>query len=70
MSAHTYRVIEVVGSSSISIDDAISGAVQKAGATTRNLEWYEVVQVRGHIVGDKIGHHQVTLKIGFRLDDQ
>ena len=69
MSEHTYRVIEVVGSSSISIDDAVSGAVLRAASTTRNLDWYEVVQIRGHIEGDRVAHHQITLKIGFRLDD-
>ncbi|SEL82202.1 MULTISPECIES: dodecin [Rhodococcus] len=68
MSDHVYSVTEVVGSSSKGIDDAIAQAVARASSTVRNLEWFEVVGTRGHIVDGAIGHVQVTLKLGFRLD--
>ena len=68
MSDHVYKVIEVVGSSSKSIEDAIQQAIAKSGETLRNLDWFEVVETRGHIVDAKVAHYQVKLKIGFRLD--
>lgn len=68
MSDHVYKVVEVVGSSSKSIEDAIKTAIAKAGETVRNIGWFEVVQTRGHVEGGKIGHYQVTLKIGFTLE--
>ena len=67
---HVYRVIEITGSSSTSISDAIQTAVSRASKTLRNLRWFEVVQMRGHLDGGKIQHYQVTLKIGFTIDDQ
>lgn len=70
MSNHVYSVTEVVGSSTKGIDDAIAGAIARAGETVRNLEWFEVVHTRGHIVDGKVGHVQVTLKLGFRLDSE
>ena len=66
---HVYRVIEITGSSPTSISDAIQIAVSRASKTLRNLRWFEVVQTRGHIDGGKISHYQVTLKIGFTIDD-
>ena len=69
MSAHMYKIIEIVGSSETSIEDAIRGAVAKASETIREIGWCEVVETRGHVVGGKIQHFQVTLKIGFTLDD-
>lgn len=69
MSSHTYKVIEIVGSSPIGTDDAISNAIAKAGKTVKHLNWFEVVETRGHIVDDKVAHYQVTLKIGFRIED-
>ena len=66
---HVYRVIEITGSSSTSISDAIQTAVSRASKTLRNLRWFEVVQTRGHLDGGKILHYQVTLKIGFTIDD-
>ena len=66
---HVYRVIEITGSSAISISDAIQTAVTRASKTLRNLRWFEVVQTRGHLDGGKISHYQVTLKIGFTIDD-
>lgn len=68
MGDHIYKVIEIVGSSKISSDDAIQQAIAKAGQTLHNLDWFEVIETRGHIVGNKVGHYQVKLKIGFRLD--
>ncbi len=68
MMAHAYKVIEVVGSSETSIEDAISGAVAKAEESLRNVEWFEVVETRGHVVDGKVAHFQVTVKLGFRLE--
>ena len=65
---HVYRVIEVVGSSSQGADAAITNAVARAAETVRNLEWFEVVDTRGHIVDGAVAHTQVTLKIGFRIE--
>jgi dodecin len=69
MEDHVYRVIEITGSSPNSISDAIQTAVTRAAKTLRNLRWFEVVQTRGHLEGGKISHYQVTLKIGFTVDD-
>ena len=69
MSDHVYRTTELVGSSTTSIEDAVNQAVERAAKTLRHLGWFEVVETRGHIEGGKIAHWQVTVKIGFRLDD-
>jgi len=69
MSNHTYKVIELVGSSTVGSDDAINNAITKAGKTIKHLDWFEVVETRGHIVESKIAHYQVTLKVGFRIED-
>jgi len=68
MSGHTYRVSEIVGTSENSIDDAIKGAISRASETLRGLDWFEVTEIRGHIVDGAMGHVQVGLKVGFRLD--
>jgi len=68
MSDHVYKKIELVGSSTKSIEDAIESAVQTAGNSVRNLDWFEVIDTRGHIVDGKVSHYQVELKVGFRLD--
>ncbi len=68
MSDHIYKIIEIVGSSTKSSDDAIQQAIAKASSTLHNLDWFEVVETRGHIVDSKVAHYQVKLKIGFRLD--
>jgi len=65
---HVYKVVELVGSSETSVDDAIKSAVQRAGETLRNLHWFEVVQTRGHIDEGEVSHFQVTLKVGFTVD--
>jgi flavin-binding protein dodecin len=69
MDDHIYRVIQIVGSSDKSIDDAIQRAVARASKTMRELRWFEVVETRGHIEDGKVIHFQVTLKVGFTLDD-
>ncbi|NGP08951.1 dodecin domain-containing protein [Rhodococcus sp. 14C212] len=66
--SHVYRVIEVVGSSTDSVDDAIKQAVARAAETTRHLEWFEMMNVRGHIDDGAVAHLQVTVKIGFRIE--
>lgn len=69
MSDHVYRVIEVVGSSSESSDDAIRRAVERASDTVDQIGWFEVVETRGHIESGKVAHFQVTLKLGFTITD-
>ncbi len=68
MSDNIYKVVQIVGSSSKSTEDAIEQAVKKASDTVRNLDWFEVVETRGHIENNKVAHYQVKLNIGFRLD--
>ncbi len=68
MSDHVYKTVELVGSSTKGIDDAVQNAVARAAKTLRNLDWFEVGEVRGHLKDGKIAHYQVMLKIGFRLD--
>ncbi len=68
MTDKTYKIIEMVGTSSKSSDDAIKNAITRAGQTVRNLDWYEVIQSRGSIKKGKIASFQATLKIGFRLE--
>jgi flavin-binding protein dodecin len=68
MEDHIYRVIQVVGSSEKSIDDAIQRGIARASQTLRNLRWFEVVETRGHIDDGKVQHYQVTLKIGFTME--
>ena len=70
MNDHVYRVIEVVGSSTQSSDDAIRNAVERAGQTVRDIRWIEVMETRGHVEGGLLHHFQVTVKIGFTLDEK
>ena len=65
---HIYRVIELVGSSEKSIEDAVSSAIARANQTIRNLRWFEVVQTRGAVDNGKVAHYQVTLKVGFTME--
>ncbi|TDC23812.1 dodecin domain-containing protein [Streptomyces sp. 8K308] len=69
MSEHIYRVTEIVGSSPESVDAAVRNAIARAAKTLRNLDWFEVTQIRGHVENGTIGHYQVGLKVGFRLED-
>ena len=68
MSDHIYKIIEITGSSEKSSDDAIRVAVERASKSVRHIGWFEVKEMRGHVEDGKVGHFQVTLKIGFRLD--
>ena len=69
MSSHVYKMLELTGSSPTSSDDAIKSAIEKAAKTMRGMQWFQVVDTRGHIVDGKVAHWQVTIKIGFTLDD-
>lgn len=68
MSNHVYKTMELTGSSTSGIEDAVNTAIAKASETVRNMQWFEVVETRGHIEDGKVAHWQVTLKIGFTLD--
>ena len=68
MADHTYRVTDIVGTSPDGIETAIRNALRRAGTTVRNLDWFEVTQVRGQIDGSEVAHWQVSMKVGFRLD--
>jgi flavin-binding protein dodecin len=69
MSNHTYRVTEIVGTSPDGVDQAIRNGIDRASQTLRNLDWFEVTQVRGQLEEGRIAHWQVGLKVGFRLDE-
>ncbi|HEY8439890.1 MAG TPA: dodecin [Xanthobacteraceae bacterium] len=69
MDDHVYRVIEVVGTSQESIEAAVRNAVKRASATIRNLRWFEIARTSGHIDDGKVQHFQVTLKVGFTMED-
>ncbi|HEU5419445.1 MAG TPA: dodecin [Streptosporangiaceae bacterium] len=69
MAERTYRVTEIVGTSPHGVEDAITGALHRAGQTLRHLDWFEVTQIRGQIVDGEVAHYQVGLKVGFRLED-
>jgi flavin-binding protein dodecin len=68
MSDHIYKTLELVGSSTKGMEDAVQQAIAKAAETVRNLRWFEVVDTRGHIEGSRVAHWQVTLKLGFTLE--
>jgi len=68
MTAHTYKLVELVGSSPNSTDEAIRNAVEKASATIKHIDWFQVVETRGHVANGKVAHFQVTLKVGFRIE--
>ena len=68
MAPHVYKLVDLVGSSTTSTDDAIRNAIETAAKTVRHIDWFEVVEARGHVVDGKVAHYQVTLKVGFRLE--
>jgi flavin-binding protein dodecin len=68
MSNHVYKLVELVGSSSSSTDDAIRNAIETANKTLRHVDWFQVTETRGHVVDGKVGHFQVTLRVGFRIE--
>ncbi len=65
---HVYKQLELVGSSTKSIEDAVSSAIAKASQTIRNIHWFQIVETRGHVENDQVAHWQVTIKVGFRLE--
>ncbi len=67
--SHTYAVTELVGTSTTGLDDAIRNGISRASETLRNLDWFEVTKVSGHIEGGEIAHYQVMMKIGFRYEE-
>ena len=69
MSDHVYRLSEIVGSSRTSVDDAIRNAIRKAAQTVRNIDWFQTGEIRGQVVDGDVAYYQVTLKIGFRVED-
>lgn len=69
MSSHVYKLVELTGTSSTSIEDAVANAIARAGKTVHNLRWFQVVEVRGGIDGGKVASWQVTIKVGFTLDE-
>jgi len=69
VSNHVYKSVEITGSSPEGVTQAIDTAVQKASKTLRNLDWFEVISVRGQIAAGQVAHYQVTMKVGFRLED-
>ena len=69
MSDHTYRLVEIVGSSTTGVTDAINNGIERASKTLENLDWFEVTQIRGHLADGRVGHYQVTMKVGFTLHD-
>jgi flavin-binding protein dodecin len=69
MANHVYKLVDIVGTSTTGTDDAIRNAVETAAKTIRNIDWFEVTETRGHVANGKIAHYQVTLKIGFRLEE-
>jgi flavin-binding protein dodecin len=70
MPDHVYKTIELVGSSARGMEDAVQKAIGKAAETVRSLRWFEVLDTRGHIEKGKVAHWQVTLKIGFTLEEE
>lgn len=69
MSEHVYKILELTGSSTRGVQPAIENAIAKAAKSMRNMHWFQVTETRGHIEGGKVAHWQVTLKIGFTLED-
>ena len=69
MDEHTYKIIELTGSSSDSIEAAVQNAIAKASKSLHNLRWFQVMETRGHIESGRVAHYQVTLKVGFTLDE-
>ena len=66
---HIYKILELVGSSEKSIEDAVQNAITRASKTIREMKWFEVLETRGHIEGGKVAHYQVTLRVGFTLEE-
>jgi dodecin len=69
LSDHIYKIVQLVGSSPSSVEDAIQNAIARASKSLKHLRWFEVLETRGQVEGGKVSHYQVTLKVGFTLDD-
>lgn len=69
MSSHVYKLIELVGTSPTSTDEAIRNAIQKASVTVKHIDWFQVIESRGHVENGRVAHYQVSLKVGFRIED-
>lgn len=69
MSNHVYKKVEIVGTAETSIDDAIRNGIERASKTLKNVDWFEVGEIRGHVSGGKVAHFQVVMKVGFRLEE-
>ena len=69
MASHTYKLIELVGTSPTSSDEAIRNAIEKASATVKHIDWFQVIESRGHVENGRVAHYQVSLKVGFRIED-
>ena len=69
MPSHTYTLIELVGTSPTSTDEAIRNAIQKASVTVKHIDWFQVIESRGHVENGRVAHYQVSLKVGFRIED-
>jgi dodecin len=69
MVAHTYKLIELVGTSPTSSDEAVRNAIQKAAVTIKHIDWFQVIESRGHVENDRVAHFQVTIKVGFRIEE-
>jgi flavin-binding protein dodecin len=69
MNNHTYKLIELTGTSNVSVEEAVGNAIAKASKSVRNMHWFNIIETRGTIAGDKVGQWQVTIKVGFTLDD-
>jgi len=68
MSEHVYKLLELTGSSTTGIEDAVANAIAKASESVRNIQWFEVIETRGHVAEGKVAHWQVTIKLGFTLE--
>ncbi|AIB12518.1 dodecin flavoprotein [Azospirillum brasilense] len=69
MSNHVYKKVEIVGTAETTIDDAIRNGIERASKTLKNVDWFEVGEIRGHVSGGKVAHFQVVMKVGFRLEE-
>lgn len=69
MPSHTYRTVEIVGTSPQGVDDAIANGIARANRTLRNLDWFEVTEIRGHLQEGRIADWQISMKVGFRLEE-
>mgnify|MGYP001792641697 FL=1 len=69
MAAYTYKLVELVGTSPTSIDEAIRNAIQRAAVTIKHIDWFQVIESRGHVENGRVSHFQVSLKVGFRIEE-